>query len=364
MAHLRLACRHSGHLACTCCYRQCCQGNRQQPATVDLCGTGAEVTATAGRPWAIRPAKASRHTEQRHAPDAAHSRLAPELAGTGVAHFLANAPALGRRCCNVPGGSADLSEAPAARHPTGKVSPMLKRAFTLLTAAAALLMPTTAAFASIPPHPRWESSALAGTWNYDGFLFQNDMWNCPQAACGKQTMWADSVRDWGAVSDMATGNTAVLTYPDIGKLFNDQPVSHFGLIRNGFTETMPWHIKGLSAEAADDVWLNNYNIEMMIWVDSIGRSLAGGTRIGSATISGQHFTVWKYGSAEFIFDLNHNETSGQTGILASINWLISHGYVPARATLTQVDFGWEIASTHGHPGDFQVSNYWLHTRAR
>ncbi len=241
---------------------------------------------------------------------------------------------------------------------------MLKRAFTLLTAAAALLMPTTAAFASIPPHPRWESSALAGTWNYDGFLFQNDMWNCPQAACGKQTMWADSVRDWGAVSDMATGNTAVLTYPDIGKLFNDQPVSHFGLIRNGFTETMPWHIKGLSAEAADDVWLNNYNIEMMIWVDSIGRSLAGGTRIGSATISGQHFTVWKYGSAEFIFDLNHNETSGQTGILASINWLISHGYVPASATLTQVDFGWEIASTHGHPGDFQVSNYWLHTRAR
>ncbi len=241
---------------------------------------------------------------------------------------------------------------------------MLKRAFTVLTAAAALLMPTTAAFGSISPSPKWESSALEGTWNYDGFLFQNDMWNCPQAACGKQTMWADSVSDWGAVSDMATGNTAVLTYPDIGEMFNDQPVSRFGLIRNGFTEAMPRQVKGLSAEAADDVWLNDYNIEMMIWVDNVGRSLAGSTRIGSATISGQHFTVWKYGSTEFIFDLNHNETSGQTAILASIDWLISHGYVPAGVTLTQVDFGWEIASTHGHPEDFQVSNYWLHTRAR
>lgn len=95
----------------------------------------------------------------------------------------------------------------------------------------------------------------------------------------------------------------------------------FGLIRNGFAETMPRQIKGLSAEAADDVRLNDYKIEMMIWVDNIGRSLAGSTRLGSATISGQHFTVWKYGSAEFIFDLNHNETSGQTAILASIDWL-------------------------------------------
>ena len=239
---------------------------------------------------------------------------------------------------------------------------MLKRAFTLLAAATALLVPATASFASIPQHPSWESSAGEGTWNHDGFLFQNDMWNCPQAACGKQTMWADSVSDWGAVSTMATGNTAVLTYPDIGKMFNDQPVSQFGLIRNGFAETMPRQIKGLSAEAADDVWLNDYKIEMMIWVDNIGRSLAGSTRLGSATISGQHFTVWKYGSAEFIFDLNHNETSGQTAILASIGWLISHGYVPASVTLTEVEFGWEIASTHWSPGYFQVTNYWLHTR--
>jgi hypothetical protein len=43
------------------------------------------------------------------------------------------------------------------------------------------------------------------------------------------------------------------------------------------------------------------------------------------------FTVRKYGDSEFIIDLNHNETSGQTHILASINWLIQHGtFRPAR----------------------------------
>jgi hypothetical protein len=245
---------------------------------------------------------------------------------------------------------------------------MLKRIFALLTATAAPIMLATAtatvASAAIPPHPKWESSNTEGTWNHDGFLFQNDMWNCPQAACGRQTFWADSVGYWGAVSRMAAGNTAVLTYPDVGKMFNDERVSRFGLIRNGFTESMPRGVSGLHAEAADDVWLNHWNIEMMIWVDNVGRSLAGGTRLATATIFGQRFTVWRYGSSEFIFDLNHNETSGETHMLASIYWLINHRYVPATVTLTEAEFGWEIASTGGRPEDFRVTRYWLHTRPR
>jgi Glycosyl hydrolase family 12 len=241
---------------------------------------------------------------------------------------------------------------------------MLKRAFTLVATTAALLMCGTAAFASIPPHPKWESSARTGTWNHNGYLFQNDMWNCPQAACGKQTIWANAPSDWGVVSTMAAGNTAVLTYPDIGKLYNDKRVSSFKLVRDGFTESMPRSLKGLRAEAANDVWLNHWNIEMMIWVDTVGRSLAGGTRIGSATISGQHFSVWKFGGSEFIFKLNHNETSGQTHILASINWLINHHRVPANATLTQAEFGWEIASTNGRPANFHISKFWLNATTR
>lgn len=239
----------------------------------------------------------------------------------------------------------------------------------LLATATALLLTAGVAFGAVPANVRWQSSATKGTWNHAGFLFQNDMWSCPQAACGKQTIWANGVNDWGATSTMAAGNTAVLTYPDIGMMFGTAagkkaaPVSSFNLIRNGFTESMP-HTKGMHAEAADDVWLNNWNIEMMIWVDNAGRSLAGGKRLGSAELFGQHFSVWKYGSSEFIFDLDHNETRGQTHILASIRWLQQHGYVPAGATMTAAQFGWEIASTGGHAAGFKMSHYWLHTHTR
>jgi hypothetical protein len=163
---------------------------------------------------------------------------------------------------------------------------------------------------------------------------------------------------------MAAGNTAVLTYPNLGKLYNNEPVSHFKQVSDTFTESMPRTIKGLSAEAADDVWLNNYNIEMMIWVDNAGRSLAGSTRVGSATIFGQHFTVWKFGSSEFIFDLNHNETKGSTHILSSIAWLVQHGKVPADPKLTQAEFGWEIASTGGKAASFAMSKFALTTKTR
>lgn len=238
---------------------------------------------------------------------------------------------------------------------------MLKRTFVLFAAMAALMMVSaTAAFASVPAHPKWKSSAYEGTWNHAGFVFENDMWNCPQASCGGQTIWVNSVNDWGATSRMAARNTAVLTYPDIGKTFGNRKVSAFRLIRNGFTQSMP-HVAGLKSEAADDVWLNNYNIEIMIWVDNIGQSFSGDTRIGEASIFGQDFTVWKNGS-EYIFDLNHNETSGETHVLSSIEWLISHGHIPASSTLTRVDFGWEISSTSGRSVDFQMKKYWLHTR--
>jgi hypothetical protein len=210
---------------------------------------------------------------------------------------------------------------------------------------------------AIPPDPVWESSAPFGAWNNGGFILYNNEWN-PSA--GPQTIWADSYSHWGVQSNQAAGNVAVETYPCVQKDFSDVPISSFRLIRNGFTESMPVGDVGLDAEAADDVWLNNNNIEVMIWVDNHGQTPAGHV-IGNVTIFGQRFALW-YGGITYTFVLNHNETSGVTHILASIQWLIDHGYVPASATLAQVNFGWEIASTNGKPTDFAVTQYWLNTQ--
>jgi hypothetical protein len=106
------------------------------------------------------------------------------------------------------------------------------------------------------------------------------------------------------------------------------------------------------------VWLNNYGIEIMIWVDNHGQTPIGNI-IGHVTISGQSFAVWFGGGTTYSFVLNGDETSGSTHILTALKWLQTHKYVAASATLTQVDFGWEIASTGGSAQDFAMTKYSL-----
>jgi hypothetical protein len=239
---------------------------------------------------------------------------------------------------------------------------MRRALFSLLTAAViaavaglAVAGTASAAVAGIPSHPMFESSAPFAAWNDGGFILYNNEWN-PSA--GRQTIWVDSYGNWGVQSDQAAGNTGVETYPCVQQDYDNVPVSSFHLIRNGFAESMPDAAR-LDAEAADDVWLNHYGIEVMIWVNNHGR-IPSGRIIGHTWIFGQYFAVWR-GGPTYTFALDYNETSGQTHILASLQWLMEHGYVPARATLTQVDFGWEVASTGGSPMDFTMTGYWLHS---
>ena len=233
----------------------------------------------------------------------------------------------------------------------------MRRALVALLATGAVFMTAGPAFASIPSNAKWRSSDPFGAWNNGGYILYNNEWN---STAGPQTIWADSFHHWGAESTQAAGNTAVETYPCVQKDFKSVPVRSFRLIRSGFTESMPANKSGLDAEAANDVWLNNNKIEVMIWVDNHGQRPAGSV-IGHATIFGQHFAVWHTGSI-FSFVLDHNETSGRTHMLASLRWLMSHGLISRSVTLTQVDFGWEIASTGGQPRDFVMPKYWLHTQ--
>jgi hypothetical protein len=233
----------------------------------------------------------------------------------------------------------------------------MRRALVALLAAAAAFMAAGPAFASIPAHPKWRSSDPFGSWNNGGYIVYNNEWNSDH---GPQTIWANSYKYWGAVSTQKAGNTAVETYPCVQKNYSNVPVKSLKLLRTGFTEYMPSNKSGLDAEAANDIWLNNYNIEVMIWVDNHGQRPAGSV-IGHATIFGQHFAVWHTGTI-FSFVLDHNETSGRTHVLASLRWLMNHGLLSRSVTLTQVNFGWEIASTGGQPRDFTMTNYWLHTQ--
>src|SRR5258708_7847625 len=160
------------------------------------------------------------------------------------------------------------------------------------------------------------------------------MWGCGPdtntTSCGPQTVAAYNPGNWSATSTQASGNTAVLTYPNVQQVFTkttnqDPAISAFASITSDLTETMNPQA-GTDAEAAYDIWLSNTSgpNEIMIWVDNAGRGNGGARQIGTATIGGQGVTVYQDGGGGIIFSPDHNEQSGTGNILPTPKWLQGH----------------------------------------
>ncbi len=198
---------------------------------------------------------------------------------------------------------------------------------------------------------------------------------------GPQVLTASSFQDWSVTAtdtDPSNASGEVLTYPDAS--FNyyevntaasgyDAPPAQYDLnnitsLTSDFTESMP-QLSDLDAEAAYDMWLNNWQTEVMVWVDTSpgkDRNLAddGMTKAGTYTYGGQNFALWHSGSGItgfYVFLLDHNETSGTVDLKAMLETMVSLGYIPAASPLTQIPFGWEISDTGGKPVTFSMSKF-------
>lgn len=179
---------------------------------------------------------------------------------------------------------------------------------------------------------------------------------------------------WNVVANsQPAGSTAVQTYPDTQQIYTrsdntPDPLSGFGSIISSFNEDMGGG-GGTSAEAAYDIWLGqnsstNYANEVMIWNDQANRGTCGGATVkakasfgGSRGVPRQNWTLCKWGSSELIWYLaSGNESSGTVDVLSMLTWLESHGYLPANSGLNQIQYGFEICSTHG-AATFTVSHF-------
>lgn len=205
-----------------------------------------------------------------------------------------------------------------------------------------------------------------------------DPWTTSQ---GPQVLSASSFQNWSVTAtdtDPSNAPGEVLTYPDAS--FNyyvlntaasgyKTPPSQYDLnnitsLTSDFTESMPQN-SDLNAEAAYDLWLNNWQTEVMVWVDTSpakDRNLAddGMTKVGTYTYLGQNFALWRSGSGItgfYVFLLDHNETSGTVDLKSMLETMVSLGYIPAASPLTQIPFGWEISDTGGKPVTFSMSMF-------
>ena len=223
-----------------------------------------------------------------------------------------------------------------------------------LLVVAGLTISTPQAHATTCPSAKFVTSSAQGSWdrNANGsggaYNLNNNEWN---GSHGPQTLFANSVSDWGVCSDQPNLGGAVETYPDVEVPYYDlpagnAPISKLTADRSMFAETMPDPSTNFIGEAAFDLWLNNWSIEVMVWTDN-HRQVPFGHKVATATFFGQNFDVWQSGSDAFAFVLDHNEQSGTVHMLSTLRWLIKHGKIPASSTLTSAQFGWEVCATSG-----------------
>ncbi len=231
--------------------------------------------------------------------------------------------------------------------------------------------------------------AVCGPYGYPGITNSNgyntyvtdDCWANPQCP---YTLQANDPGHWQVVAREDAGNTGVRSYPDAQQLMTnwtgagwgpcgsctDTPISGLSQLTSSYTEVTPRG--GTIAQFAWDIWTNNntgHPGEIMVWVDNSGRGAGGATQVGTATIAGQAWTIYEYGSGELIWSLGAPGTfdqqgSGTVDLLAILQESIRQGFTSPQAMIGQVNAGWEICSTGGIDETFSVSRYTLTGAAR
>jgi hypothetical protein len=329
----------------------------------------ASATSASGTP-APAPSKTKPRGTTHQSPTAQPSSTSP--AATPTTTSSATAPP----SMPAPSGSAGDPTAPAqatSQAPDGTV------AFSASCAAHASSSASGCGAQDAGPSSGQAPGFAAGQQSTPNLLGINqDPWTGSQ---GLQVLNASSFQNWSVTAtDTDPSNAAgeVLTYPDAS--FNyyqlNTPASGYTIppaqynlnqitsLTSDFAESMP-QVSDLNAEAAYDLWLNNWQTEVMVWVDTSpakDRNLAddGMTKVGTYAYGGQNFALWREGNGItgfYVFLLDHNETSGTVDLKAMLQTMVSLGYIPAASPLTQIPFGWEISDTGGKPVTFSLSKF-------
>jgi hypothetical protein len=192
-----------------------------------------------------------------------------------------------------------------------------------------------------------------------------DVWN--PIAGWSQTLYATSPGSWYVTANMPAGNTAVVSFPNTGETYDSPLLSSFSSIYSSFSEDMN-ATAGTSAEAAYDIWLNNWKNEVMIQHDMVNRGGPCGPVLATATFGGhggvpvQSWNLCQYGS-ELIWQVpgsgsRYGEQSSSVDILAMLDWLVNNGgYLPHGSSLTAIGYGFEICSTGAADENFRVTSF-------
>jgi hypothetical protein len=211
----------------------------------------------------------------------------------------------------------------------------------------------------------WSSTAKFGTYTQGAYSWNNDVWG---KHSGPQTIWVNSVSDWGVTSDQPNFS-GVKSYPHISYTVG-KPIDSLTTLTSSVTATLP---SGGAWESTYDIWDVNNQYEIMLWLNYTGTPDGCGnvkpisynwTSAGCAipvttvTVGGYTWNVFRgtNGSNQtFSFLLTQKSNSTNIDILAILKWLENNGWM-GNVTMGEVQYGFEITSSKGGM-NFQSGNF-------
>jgi hypothetical protein len=206
---------------------------------------------------------------------------------------------------------------------------------------------------------------------YNTYVNQ-DVWNPIHG--WKQTLYSTNPGNWYVIANMPVGNTAVVSYPDTQQIYSSR-LSHLRFIYSSFSESSDTSTNTVD-DTGYDIWLNQYADEVMIQHEVAGHGQCDGESAvaGPIKFGGTHhvpvksWLLCQYGSELFwqlrspkgawAFGISH----GRVDILSMLAWLLNHNYLPAKSTLDQIDYGFELSSTNGLDETFTVTALTIKSR--
>ena len=205
----------------------------------------------------------------------------------------------------------------------------------------------------------------------------NDVWSPPETSWS-QTIHVTNAGNWNVVANFPAGETSVHSFPNTGQTQDwidgtDLPaaLSSWSSMVSSYSVNLNAH-SGTVAEAAYDLWLDDWNNEVMIQTDFAGDSLRPRCDVDKDVIATQTFggtngvPVQRWNLCQFGSELiwqpstGTNYPSDRVNVMAMLTWLENHGngkYLSANPTLTAVSFGFEICSTGGRNQTMQVNSF-------
>jgi hypothetical protein len=285
-------------------------------------------------------------------------------AGTPIP-ALTSAPAVTVAPSYTPAATVTPAPTPV---PTGPLTPAPTPAPTSAPAPPPAPAPAPTPTSTPASAPACTTSAAVGTcgpYVYPGIQGSSghptvgqDVWS--PISGWQQTLYATGPGNWLVTANMPAGNRAVVSYPNTGAAYGEQPLSKFSQIYSSFSENMN-ATAATSAWATYDLWFNNWGNEVMIQHDFAGNGPC--TFIATQSFGGSHgvplqpWGLCKFGT-ELIWKLTSgSEQTGSVDILSMVTWLETHGYLPADSTITDLSYGFEICSTGGVSENFQVKSF-------